>query len=679
VERVPGGDRGRRVDEMRPITALFADIVGSTALGERLAPDEVKALVGECISRMSRAVEEFGGVIQAYMGDGICAYFGVPAAHEDDPERAARAALRIVAVVGEYAREVEAAWGVTDFNVRVGINSGPAAVGVVGHGDPQAVALGDATNVAARLESSASAGTILIGEATAQRLHAGFQLESAGEISVKGRAKPVAIQRLIEASGALPKRRTSEPPIVGRDEELKLLESIVTDAAAGRGRALLVLGDSGIGKSRMLSELRASCGEEVIWLEGTCSSYGGDTAYGPFVDALRGWLGALDSDAPIATRTRLRARVAAIPGTESLSKGLPLLGWMLGFRINMDGESMLSSQSSDERTVAACEAYVTWIEALASTRPVVLAIDDLHHADGSSLGLAEELLALTDRAAFVLATTLRPGSDSAGWGFRTLALAEYSHRVAEVSLGPLSEESCVALVRELVPAGLLTDDLRSEVVARAEGNPMFLQELVRALIEGGDRRRTWSVGPASTADLPPAVEGLLVARVDRLSDDARTIAQAAAVIGREFSVRVLEAVLATPDVDLTPLLREDVIREIRRFPEFECAFSHGLLHEAVLSTLTPTALRRLSARVGEVLEAQYADALDQYLETLAFLFYRSDDATKALRYLELAADKAAATGDPVREDQLLERAEKAAARAGDREAARRVAERRGPA
>ena len=142
---------------MRPITALFADIVGSTSLGERLAADEVKALVGECVSRMSRAVEEFGGVIQAYQGDGICAYFGVPAAHEDDPERAARAALRIVSVVGEYAREVEAAWGITGFNVRVGINSGPAAVGVVGDADPQTVALGDATNVAARLEANADA------------------------------------------------------------------------------------------------------------------------------------------------------------------------------------------------------------------------------------------------------------------------------------------------------------------------------------------------------------------------------------------------------------------------------------------------------------------------------------------------------------------------------------------
>src|ERR671915_2063277 len=158
------------MDEMRLVTSLFADVVGSTALGERLGPDEVKALIGECVTRMARAVEEFGGTIQAYMGDGICAYFGVPTAHEDDPERAARAGLRILEVVGEYSTDIALAWGIPDFNVRVGINSGETAVGFVGAGDREVVALGDTTNVAARLQSEAAPGTIAVGEETARRL-----------------------------------------------------------------------------------------------------------------------------------------------------------------------------------------------------------------------------------------------------------------------------------------------------------------------------------------------------------------------------------------------------------------------------------------------------------------------------------------------------------------------------
>ena len=166
-------------DELRPVTVLFADIVGSTALGERLAPDEVKALVGECVTMMSRAVEEYGGMVQAYAGDGICAYFGVPAAHQDDPERAARAGLRILEVVDEYAKDVEAAWGLANFSVRVGINSGHAAVGQVGAAEPGAVALGDTTNVAARLQSLAEPGTILVGEAAVRRLAHRFAFDPA--------------------------------------------------------------------------------------------------------------------------------------------------------------------------------------------------------------------------------------------------------------------------------------------------------------------------------------------------------------------------------------------------------------------------------------------------------------------------------------------------------------------
>ena len=178
------------------MTVLFADVVGSTALAEKLPPEEAKALIGECVNQMSRAVHEYGGTVQAYMGDGICAYFGVPTAHEDDPERAARAALRIVDVVREYAREVEQAWGIERFHVRVGINTGPAAVGVVGAVDHQTVAFGDTTNVAARLQTVAAPGTIAVGEESARRLAHRFRLEALGELSVRGREGPVTAREL---------------------------------------------------------------------------------------------------------------------------------------------------------------------------------------------------------------------------------------------------------------------------------------------------------------------------------------------------------------------------------------------------------------------------------------------------------------------------------------------------
>jgi class 3 adenylate cyclase len=259
-------DGPRRPDEMRPITALFADIVGSTGLGERLGPDEVKALIGECVTRMSRAVEEFGGVIQAFMGDGICAYFGVPAAHEDDPERAARAALRIIGVAAGYAGEVEAAWGIEGFNVRVGVNSGPAAVGLVGGEDSQTVAFGDTTNVAARLQSAAQPGSIAIGPGTASRLDERFVLEPLGEVTVKGRSEPVTASRLVGP------RPVTEPPsrtpLVGREREVARLRTAVADLRAGRGQVVLVVGTQGWarrGCSPNSCRSRARTSEPVAW------------------------------------------------------------------------------------------------------------------------------------------------------------------------------------------------------------------------------------------------------------------------------------------------------------------------------------------------------------------------------------------------------------------------------
>jgi class 3 adenylate cyclase len=665
----------RRRDEMRPITALFADIVGSTGLGESLGPDEVKMLVGECVTRMSRAVEEFGGVIQAFMGDGICAYFGVPAAHEDDPERAARAAIRIIGVAGGYAAEVETAWGITGFNVRVGMNSGPAAVGEVGGADAQTVALGDTTNVAARLQSAAEPGTIAVGEGTAGRLRELFVLEPLGEVAVKGRTKAVSAWRLVGPRPAVePSPRT---PLIGRDREVERLEISVTDLEAGRGHALLVVGEAGLGKTRMLGELRARVGERGTWLEARCASYGTETPYGPFVDVLRTWLGAAEGDAELAIRTKLRARGGALLGPRQ-AEVLPFLGLVLSIHLDHDAERDLLSLSADELGARIRGAYVTWAEALASQRPLAIAIDDLHWADRTTRELAEELLGITDRAALVLAATLRPDPASEGWAFRLLAQAEFAHRTSELALLPLAPEDARGLIDRIAPAGILGEAVMAEIVERAEGNPLYLEELLRALIEGsGDRRRTWTISPGSTQDLPPALESLLVARIDRLPPGPRRLAQVAAVVGREFDVSIAAAVAESsdPTADLSALLRADVVREIRRFPELACSFRHGLIQEAALSTLTPTTLRELYGRVGSIVEQRAGLDADEQAERLAFYYYRSEDRGKALRHLRRAAERALAVEAYEHADELLGRAKRVAEMLGDDETGRAIDDR----
>ncbi len=667
------GSGTRRGDEMRPITALFADIVGSTGLGERLGPDEIKALVGECVSRMAHAVEEVGGTIQAYMGDGICAYFGVPAAHEDDPERAARAALRIIRVAAEYGVEVERSWGVSGFNVRVGVNSGPAAVGVVGEAFEQTVALGDATNVAARLQSAAEPGTIAVGEATARRLADHFVLEPLGPVSVKGREEPVAASRLIgPRSEAEPRPLT---PLVGRERELERLREVASDLEAGRGQVLLLLGEAGLGKSRMLTELRGLVGDRAGWTEGRCISYGAEVPYGPFVEMLRTWLGLEEGDPELVVRTKLRARLGALLGDGD--ELLPFLALLLGIRLDPDAERDLLSLSADELAERIRAAYLAWVETLAAQRPLVIAVDDVQWVDRPTRELADELLRLTDRAPVLVALTLRPDPSSEAWELRGRVSAEFSHRAIEVPLAPLDEAGSRQLVEAFLPPGVVGRRVRDEIVARAEGNPLYLEEMMRAVLEAGgtERHRTWTLAPGSVSDLPPALEALLVARIDRLEAGPKRLVQVAAVIGRVFPVPVLERIegMHATQEGLPMLLRSGIVRELHRYPELECTFGHGLLQEAALSTLTSGALRQLNRQVGEALEAQYADRLEEMAERLAFHLYRSDEPHRALPYLELAAER---TIDPAKAQELLARAAKLAQRLGDEEAGRRIADRR---
>ncbi len=656
-------------DELRPVTALFADIVGSTGLGERLRPDEVKALVGECITRMSRAVEEHGGVVESYMGDGICACFGVPSAHEDDPDRAAEAALAVLATVTAYADDIRQAWGIDEFNVRVGINSGLAAVGAVGAAQPRSVVLGDMTNVAARIQAAADPGTILVGEGTARRLMPRFSLEPVGALSLKGRQAPVPAWRLI-------RRKTSErdqmlTPLVGREAEAATLERAADDLRAGRGQSLLVLGEAGVGKSRLVAELHAKVGADITWLEGDCRSYGSAAMYWPFVEMIRGWLGVEPAEREIVVRTRLRARLTSLYGDEPAG-GLPFIAHLLAVELEPAEREQLNGLAPDELAAGIRAAYCGWLDRLAVERPVVVAIEDLHDGDAASSHLLEEILELTDRAPVMIVVSARPETDSAAARFRAHAMTHFAHRCEELTVQPISEDAASRLLDLILP-GSLDLHSRRELVTRAEGNPLYLEEMARGLGSEELRPRTLTI-TAGTLPMPPTLEALLVARIDRLGHEARALGQLAAIIGRHFSAMLLTRVAGRElfDAGLPGLLRSGVVREQRRYPELEYSFRHVLLQQAARATPTPERRAALFARVAEAFEEVYADSLDDRMEVLAHYHAQSGNRRRALADLERAGDRAAGLGQLAEATRLWERTLRVAEELDDRSASERL-------
>ena len=649
--------------ELRPVSVLFADVVGSTSLAERLEPEDFRALMGGCVDRMCRAVEQFGGVIDAYMGDGIAAFFGFPAATEDDADRAATAALSVVKAIDEYASEVRETWKLPDFNVRVGVNSGQVAIGVVGGAERHPVALGDTMNVAARLQGVASPGTIVIGGRTKGKLGGRFLLAPLGHVAVRGRERPVEAWRLLSAR---PDHRRRQPPqLVGRANETARLMVAADGLRDGRGQLVLLDGEPGIGKTRLLEWLREQLGNEVTWLEGSCVSFGGQLYQAP-AEALQRWVASDDKGQRTSTLERLGLEPDALPYLSTLMAAGSGSEHARG-----------ANGSAGDLGAAVGRAYTAWISGLCREGPVVLAVNDIHWADHPTLELVESLVDLLDRLPLLIAATSRASADASDRRLRERARLGRPDRVVELTLDPLSEAEADQLLSQLAP-GELAPEARRDVVSLAEGNPFYLEQLLRSLLESGGlaARHTWAL-TRPAAQLPTGLESLLVSRVAALPRDARRVAQAGAVLGRTFAPTLLASASGVEDVELNlaRLLRANIIREVRPVPNREYTFTHGLLQEAALSTLTRARRRELYCRVATAHERVFAGSLDEQLERLAFYYARGGDLERALEYLERAANRATSLSAHTQAAALRSHAASIADRLDDPEARDRIKQR----
>lgn len=613
--------------ERRVVSVLLADVADSTTIGEQLGPERSKFLFDEIVRLIAGEVKRYGGTVAQLTGDGLYALFGVPHAHDDDAERAVRSALAIQEVLAGYAGDVAAAYGI-QLATRVGVNTGSVVLlPDDAPADERYNALGDTVNVAARLQTHAGPRGVAIGPATARQVEAAFELESLGPLDLKGKAAPTEAYR-VAGERAVALKRAS--PLVGRHEELAALEGLLSGVVEGRGGIACITGEPGIGKTRLVAEVRSHW-SDVRFLGAQGVSYAQDVPYYPLRELLRGFLEVGLGDPETRVRLELKMQLSTTLG-ERADALYPFLASLLGLVPEEEVAERLKGLARDSIQRQTHEAVVELCRAVSTEQPLCVVLEDLHFADEPTLELAEELLALTDEEAVVLLLCYRSDPDLRSWEVGEAARRRYRHRYLELHLQPLAPDDGARLA-EWAAGGDLPASAAADLAGRTGGNPLFLEEAARDLVERGDE-----------ALVPAAIQETLQARLDRLAPDTREVAAIASVVGRSFGTPLLERVVAAERLRpaLSELQRLDLVVEERRRPTPEYRFRHGLVQEAAYRTLLEDRRRELHRIVGVALEELHGDELSEAYGLLAHHFAEAEEPDRAARYLLKAGDAARA-------------------------------------
>ena len=606
--------------EHKLVTVLFCDVVNSTELAGRIGPERMHTLVDRLFRLALDEVHHYEGTINQFLGDGFMALFGAPLALEHHERGAVLAALAI-------RRRVVEELGDTRVSVRFGLNTGLVVVGKIGDNlRMDYTAVGDTTNIAARLQALADPQGILASDTTCGRIQELVVAESLGPLSLRGKPEPVVTHRIVgprPSRGAFPEaesRRLS--PFVGRASELQALQRALDEALAERGQAIGIVGDPGVGKSRLLREFRETlAAQRVTYLEGRCLSYGASIPYFPILDLLRANCGLADTDTQELIAAKVRAALEEVG--MAADEWSPYLLHLLGLKDTGAALESLSPGALRERTLETIRQLTL---RGSQRRSLIVVVEDLHWVDQASEEFFDTLAESLAGAAILFIGTYRPGHTPA-WINRSYA--------TQVALRPLSQQDSETIVRSAAPATTLPDTALQTILQRGEGNPFFLEELSHVVVE--------QPTAALARTIPRTLHGLLMARVDRLPEDTKHLLQLASVIGREFPTRLLAAVADAPG-GLEPLLRELARREFMyqrvRGEDSVCAFKHALTRDVVYDSLLEGRKQSDHAAVGAALEMLYAGRTDEVAELLAHHFMLSTVDEKAVDYAVLAAGKA---------------------------------------
>ncbi len=647
--------KNEMVGERRIVTMLFCDVKGSTQAAKQLDPEEWAEIMNEGFEYMINPIYKYEGTVARLMGDAILAFFGAPIAHEDDPKRAILAGLDIVKEFAPYRERVKQEWGI-DVNARVGINTGMVMVGQVGNDlQMEYTAMGDAINLAARMEQTAQPGTVQISEDTYKNVYRAFEFEDLGSVEVKGKKRPIRIYRpLTPKAGTVSGRGFEEldTPLIGRGSEWARLKTAGKSLSKGIGQIVFITGEAGLGKSRLIQELKNEWDKGSIsdlqagWYETSSLSYETSKPYGMFQRLLRSVLDAKANNTNEEQREMIAEMVNDF-SPEEISNARKAFESL--FSLNgEDGNPPLEGEQFKQNLFRVFS--MLWAQR-AQTNPIVLVLDDLHWADPASVELLEHLFLLTNSVPIMFICSTRLERKAPSWHLRQVAEESYAHRLTQINVRPLTEEDSIQLVENLMRLSDIPEGLRDRILEKTEGNPFFVEEMVRTLQDIGlnGRSKTDPIRlekiKSGEIDIPDNIQSLLIAKIDRLKEDERHTLQLAAIIGRSFYYSILEMISEENPDNFLPhqinvFQQMDLIREAARHPELEYSFIHGLTQEAAYSTILHKQRRSFHRQVAEAIETLFDDRSEEMVATLAHHFDNAHVFDKAFHYSVEAGNQA---------------------------------------
>jgi class 3 adenylate cyclase/tetratricopeptide (TPR) repeat protein len=630
--------------ERKLVTVLFADVANYTSLAEHLDPEQVHGIMDGCFRIVTDKTHGHEGTINQFTGDGVMALFGAPVAHEDHAQRACHAALAIQKAMAAYGEKIQREYGV-DFQMRIGLNSGPVIVGSIGDDlRMDYTAVGDTTNLASRMESVADPGSIVVSGNTHKMTREYFTFESLGEVEVKGKRAPQEVYELVQASEVETRMEASEARgltrFVGRQREMQALTEALEKVQSGSGQVVGMVGEPGVGKSRALRELRRQLAAgEATYLEGRCLHFGGAMPYLPLLDVLRSYCGIQEGDSAFVRKKKISDTVLGLG--ENLEHIIAPIQDLLSLPVDDEAYQKLEPKQKRERTF---EALRDLLIRESQERPLVVAIEDVHWIDQTSQEFLDYLVGWLGSARILVILLYRP-EYTHPWGSRSY--------YTKIGVDLLSPGPSVELLRSILGGADVAAELQVLILDRSGGNPLFVEELTRCLLENGSIRKEdhqYALNrEASNLHVPGTIEGIIAARIDRLEDHLKRIMQVASVIGRGFSFRVLQAVMGTAEelkIHLRNLRRFEFVRERQILPELEYIFKHELIQEVAYNSLLATKRKEIHETIGRAIEEIHMERLEEFYERLAYHYSKSDKLEKASQYLKLSGDKSHAKHSP---------------------------------